>query len=266
MLLASLDQAFKRELTQRLEQVKARQVVLLVAGEEAFFDQRRQTVQCVDATVGGNVGGRVLGEAPGEHAEASKERLLSGLQQVIAPGKRGAHRLLASRQIAPPAREQGQRLIEARQHGLRRQHARPCGGQFDGQGKAVQAAAYLRDRGAIVGVDAEVRTHFAGALFKQGHAGRQAALADGIEPQRRHGLFLLAAHLKGFARGDEDLEAGTRRGDAGDRRRGAQHLLEVVEHQERVLATQVGDEHLLDVPAAGGQRDFEGRLNGRQYL
>ena len=181
LVLAGLGQAFERELAHGLEQVKARDPVLLAAGEEALVGQRRQAVQRVDAGVRGDLGGRLLGEAAREHAEPSEERLLVGPQQIVAPGERGAQRLLAGGQIAPLAREQGQRSIEARQHRLRRQDARPRGGQLDGQGEAVQAAADLRDRGVILGVDAEVRAHLLGALLEQAHAGGQRV------PRRRHG-------------------------------------------------------------------------------
>ena len=108
LVLAGLAEAFERELTHGLEQVEARDPVLLAAGEQALVGQRRQAVQRVDAGVGGDLGGRLFGEAAGEHAQASEERLLVGAQEVIAPGERGAQRLLARRQIAPLAREQGE--------------------------------------------------------------------------------------------------------------------------------------------------------------
>ena len=266
LVLAGLGQAFERELAHGLEQVKARDPVLLAAGEEALVGQRRQAVQRVDAGVRGDLGGRLLGEAAREHAEPSEERLLVGAQEVVAPGERGAQRLLASGQVAPLAREQGQRLIEARQHRLRRQDARPRGGQLDGQGEAIQAAADLRDRGVILGVDAEVRTHLLGALLEQGHAGGQRAVAGGIERERRHRLLVLALHPQRLARRDEDLEARARRGDAADGGRGVEHLLEVVEHEQRALAAQVGDEQLLGLAAVRGQGDLERRLNGREHV
>ena len=77
---------------------------------------------------------------------------------------------------------------------------------------------------------------------------------------------MLALHAQRLARRDEDLEAWTSRGDAGDRGRGVEHLLEVVEHEQRALAAQVGDEQLLGIAAVRGQRDLERRLNGREHV
>src|SRR5262245_23371214 len=120
-ILTGLYEPLERELTHGLEQVKTRLPILLATCEEALVGQRCQAVQRIDADVLCDYGGRLLDEAACEYAEAPEEGLLVGLEQVVAPAERRTQRLLAGRQIAPLAREQRQRSIEARQHRLRRE-------------------------------------------------------------------------------------------------------------------------------------------------
>ena len=76
-------------------------------------------------------------------------------------------------------------------------------------------------------------------------------------------MLLLPLHPQRLARRDQDLEAGARRRNAGDGGRGVEHLLEVVEHEERVLGSQMGNEQFLGLAAVRGQGDLERRLDGR---
>ena len=80
LVLAGFGQAFERELAHGLEQVKARDAVLLAAREQALVGQRRQAVQRVDAGVRGDLGGRLLGEAARERRPGVGRR----------PARRGA--------------------------------------------------------------------------------------------------------------------------------------------------------------------------------
>jgi hypothetical protein len=135
---------------------------------------------------------------PYEHCQAGEERLLARRQKGIAPVDGAPERLLASRQVTPPARQQPEPAAQARQQRLRRQELDARGGQFQGQGQAVQPATEL-GHGRRVGVrDLEVWSDRSGALDEQGHGlvlgqrRRLARVARRGQRQRGHWVHALA--------------------------------------------------------------------------
>ena len=95
-----------------LEQHEAR-LVGLALRHEALVDERRKPFQdrAVDSAHGF---GRRERAPTGEHAELREEPLRAGLEQVIAPVERHAQRLLVSRSVAAPAREELEAVAEPR--------------------------------------------------------------------------------------------------------------------------------------------------------
>jgi hypothetical protein len=89
--------------------------------------------------IGHGLGG-LQRESPGEYREAREEPALDFRQELVAPRKGVAKRLLAGGGVARAAGEELQAAAEALQHSLGREQRDAGGGQLDREGQAVEAA------------------------------------------------------------------------------------------------------------------------------
>ena len=105
--------------------------------------------------------------SPHEDPETCEERALRWLQQIMAPGDGGAQGLLSRREVACPAREDRQPLIEPRQERGRGQQAHAGGGQLDREREAVQPLADRYHVGDIVRTQTEGGFDRLGAFDKE---------------------------------------------------------------------------------------------------
>ena len=177
-------------------------------------------------------------EPAGEHRQAVEQPLGVLVEDVVAPGDRGAQGLLARRQVARAGGQQVELVLEPAEDRLGRQELDPRGGQLDGQRHAVEPGADGRHRGRVLVGDGEARPDRHRALDEQAHGGvlldrgrvddaRLAGHGQSLEPaqvagigrcrQARHRVLLLARDVQGRAAGDDDLDPRVR--SAAGRRR-----------------------------------------------
>src|SRR5688572_20520550 len=114
-----------------------------------FVDQRGERGQYIDLEIGdvGNDRFDRLQRGPtNEDAELTEERLLVGIEQVVAPGDGVADGLLAGRKIAGAAGKQGKAWFQVTQQHIRRKVSGAYSGQLDSERQSFQAAANLDHR------------------------------------------------------------------------------------------------------------------------
>ena len=86
---------------------------------------------------------------PAKTASRPNSARSSGLEEIVAPRDRVAQCLLPLRQVARPAREQGQPEIQPVEQRLRREQLDPGRRQLDRQRQPVEPLADLRHRGLV---------------------------------------------------------------------------------------------------------------------
>jgi hypothetical protein len=84
--------------------------------------------------------------------------------------------------------------------------------------------------------------------------------------QRRHGNFALTADIQRLAARGEDLQMWTRPEQLCDLANGVEHVLDVVEHEERVSRAQEADQQRLGISTAGRRGDVEGGHDGQHHV
>ena len=268
-------EALDREGSDRLEHEESWIAVRVVLrADQALLRQRCQDVEDVHglALLAGDADGlgRVEGPAAHEHAESLEELALRLVEQVVAPGDGRPERLLARRQVARSTREERQTIAESRQDGLRAQEAKAGRRELDRQRQAVEPCRDLGDgRGVLVG-DLEVRAGRDGSLDEQADRGvlRQRGnpqpLVNAGQLEGWHRKLLLATDPQDGPGGDDDLERLGPAEQLGNRGRGRQQLLEVVEHEQRPAGAQRLDEALERRPSAGKRHPDRLRDGRRQ--
>ena len=235
----------QRELADRLEHDGARPGAVLLLADQALVDQRLQSLQHVDAQLvaaADRLDVLQLG-APREHREAREQAPPRLVEQIVAPRDRAPQRLLPVGEIARARLQQAEAALQPRQDRRGRQQLDARRGQLDRQRQPVQAGADLGDRRGVVVGDLESRLDRERPLDEQPDRlvlrhtlGGRARIG---EHQRRHRHLLLARDAKRAARRRDHLQARAGADQIGDQRRGGQHLLEVVHHQQRLPIAQV---------------------------
>ncbi len=190
----------------------------------------------------------------------------------------------------PAGPEQRERVTGLRREPVERQGPQAYGGQLDGQGQAVQAAA---ERGGLraVGVGQGEAGRDGGRPLDE--QGQRVAVPCGVgrrEGQGRYGEDVFAGYVQGLSAGGQDRQAGgPRQQRAGQRGAGVEQVLAGVQdqqqfalgqvcgervqgragrlhgHAERVgdgLRQQVGVTEVRQFDAAGAVRVVPGRLRG----
>ena len=155
------DQAFQRMLANCLKHPEAQVAGRLFLAQEVLVDQGRHAVDHVEVQIRpascDHRFGRGQRAAADEHREATIQHLLVRSEQVVAPGDRLAQGLLANGQIAGPACQRSQPVLQPREQRLRRENVDTRGGELDGQGQAIEAVADLDDRVYVPIGDGELR-------------------------------------------------------------------------------------------------------------
>ena len=183
------------------------------------------------------------------------------LEQLVAPVDRSAQRPVALREVARPAREQAHPVGEPLEQLLGSERAHPCRRQLDGEREAVEGGAELGD-GAV---GCELGSDRRGPLGEERHGGLGA---QAPEPE----LALAADAQRDPARG-QDLQAGRGGEQPGHERGRAEHLLEVVQHEQGGAADEEALERgleragaLLHADCVRDRRQRQGGLRDRGQL
>ena len=217
--------------------------------DEALVDERRERLERFaerHPLAGHRV--RELERAPaGEDAEAGEERLLGRLEQVVAPLDRVPQRALALGQVAGAAGQQVEPLLEPAQDRLRVEQLHARGRQLDRQRQTVEPAADRGDGLLVLGRELEAgldRLRTIEEELHRGNVGERHVPARQIERRDRK-LVLLAKMQRRLAR-HEHLHRGRRGQNLVDERGRGQHLLEVVEHEQRRRVCEPPRDRLRD--------------------
>ena len=190
---------------------------------------------------------RLQREAAGEDGEAAEEGLLLRGEEVVAPGDGVAHRLVAGGLVARAAGEQLQGATTVRLQALQ---AAPRGESMRSQGAANSIASGSPSRraqiSATVAAFSAVR-----AKVGVGGLGARGEERDRLVARQVRQRLVLGGSGSGSGGTGKSCSPVTRRTvrlvtsaftpragaqQVGDVRRGVDDLLEVVEHQEQVLA------------------------------
>jgi hypothetical protein len=234
-------------LPHRLEQAVAGVAVVLAHLDERVLDEAAEGGDHVGAAGRLRRGAHRLdgveGERPAEHRQPAQQRALVLGEQLVAPVEHRAQRAMARQRGAPAAREQGERVVEARGQPLDAEHREHGGRELEGERQAVEARAdggHGRRRALGEG---EAGAHRARPLDEQLHrlvaGGHVGAGARRRARERRHGPRHLALHGERLAaRGEHGERGGGAQQRVGERRGVVDHVLAVVEHEEGAPAAQ----------------------------
>jgi len=250
VVLGGVVQALGCVLADGVEQAKA------PAGDadERLVDQAREEVDDLAARDGSartHVLRRLEREAAGEDRQAPEEHALLAGEQVVAPLDGGAQRLLARARRAAAGGEDVEAVAQPRRDLVQRQRCHARRGKLDGQRHAVQAPADLLDRLLVLLARAEVRVG-GGALDEQ-----PARLG-----QRGHAPGHLALAVQRLAARGQDAHARSGTQEVlGQARARVDHVLAVVEHDDRLAPREVRGERLLR-RALGRDRGADGQGRG----
>ena len=177
-----------------------------------------------------------------EAGEPAQQPLLVRVEERVAPADRRAERPLPQRQVAIAGGEEVQGVVEPLEESRGLEDPRAGGGQLEGERQAVEPAADLGDRRGVGLAQREAGLDLRGPLDEERH-GRAAPerverLGAGRgQLERRQAELGLGADLERRAAGGDDAQPRATRDERGDVLRRVQHLLEVVEHEQHVAAS-----------------------------
>ncbi len=219
------------ELADRLEEAVPRHRGGVIDAHDRLVDQVGEQFEHRSVPV---VGGDGLGGVEREvrhHGESPGDRLLVGVEEVVAPGHRGFERLLARQRRAAAAGQQPEAVFERRLDAGRAHHPDPGGREFDGQRDAVETVDDPGDRGEFVVARGEVGTGAVRALHEQ--------LDARIPIERRHAPRGLTSDAQRFATRGQDVERRAPSQQLVDQwTHATEHVLAVVEQDEPVELAQ----------------------------
>ena len=183
-----------------------------------------------------------------EHAEASEQRLRFGGEQVDAPLHRGADGLLALGHIPGARGEDREDAIEARHQRLGSEDADASRRELDRQRHAVERSA---DAGHGLGVllgEVETGIRRSRAVPEQADRRRRqdllqrGAVGSDRQAQRVDVVHVLVPQPESRPTRHEHRRIGQARQERRNHRRGCDHLLEVIEHDQVSPAGTRGDD------------------------
>ena len=244
-LLRRGGQSFEPVLAHRLQHAeRGFRVLPLFPPEQALVDERRERARtsrpgpsASPATA--SAASRV--QPAGEDGEAAEEAVRSGVEQVVAPGDRVAHRSQPGGLVARPAVEQRQAAVEAGQQGCRREDAgpgrpparspgagRPTGGRSRPRSRRWprsrrKSGRLLARAGRRGGPPRTAPVRRRSRPIARRPAVPAAARGSRARPETRSAARLVTSSVKPRTGGQQ----------LGDERRRGDHLLEVVEHQQQ---------------------------------
>jgi hypothetical protein len=182
--------------------------------------------------------GRLDRKSTRQSAETAKQPLLTWSQQLIAPGDRRIHGLLAFGEIARADGREQDVVHEAVEQILDGQHFDPRGRKLEGERQGIEPSTDGRDGGAVRGRQAKVRLHVPHPLHEQPHGrrareiGRRRRVEVRIQREWSDGVLALSSHSKRGSAGDQHSEGVDRGQKIHDQWCRVQDLLEIVEHQQ----------------------------------
>ena len=249
--LAALLRLLDGELADRLEHREPRLALhSLGLANEALLGQRRQPVEGVAALAAAHALDLVEPCTADEHREAGEELAVVLLQHVVAPRDRAAQGLLPSWKVACARRQQPEPIAQPAEHRLGSQDPDPSRGELDRQRQAVQADADLGDRRRILVRDLESGPHRPSTLDEQrdrlvlGELRQRRKVGRVRQAERRNRVLLLARHLERASAAGQDGEVRAGGEELVHRRPRPEHLLEVVEDEQRPFRPEVVDDAL----------------------
>ena len=210
---AAFDEPLERELADRLEHPEA----LVRVADQALLDERLQRVEIGVS----HAFGRLQRATAPEHGEPGEQSSLLVVEQIVAPGDRGAKGQLARVGVSS-ALEQVQPLGQALKNLRRGEHAGASGSQFQRKRQVVESTAELGDR--LVRLEPRALAEKLDRLRLR--EGRDRILDLAVDPQQ------LPAR-------DHQLQVGAVLEQRAELRRRLDDLLEVVEQQEEVALGDV---------------------------
>ncbi len=180
-----------------------------------------------------------IGKRPGSAPRRRERMLLVRAKELIAPGDRRIHRLLAFGQIARAGGREQNVVPQSAEQILGRQHFHPRGCELERERQGIQPATNRRHGGAVRGREAKVRLHVPNPSTKEPHRGRARQIRGRhrtripCQLERSDGVLPLSPDTERSAAGDQHSERRDRCQEIDDQRRRVQYLLEIVEHQQR---------------------------------
>ena len=175
-------QLVQREGADRFEQPVARAARRLrFVLDQTLVDQRRDRAASSPATSCAPSKEKPSAKTP----RRRKKSCSAGVRQVVAPGDRGAERLVAVGRVDGAAAEVGQGGVEPSAEDGRRQGGCLSGGQLDRQGQSVELAADRRDVGGVGRGQREARRDRLRPLDEETHRGVDASGRPGIGRRAR---------------------------------------------------------------------------------
>ena len=232
-----------------------RPIVAVVLADEAAVDERCEVLEDVDvddrpglvlAARGPRRSHELRGlqrESAFEHPQPGEQSPLVALEELRAPFDRPPDGLLASRQVAGPADQDGQPPIEPVEQFGGGEHPHARRRQLNRQRDAVERVADPLDGLLVVWRDLEVRLDGVRALDEEVD---RLLIGERLDVEA-----LLAADAQQHPAGDQDRELRGVREQCGESRRGVHDLLEIVEDEQDAALAQRGRQVLHDRRIAG---------------
>ena len=256
---AARHQSFAGVFADQFEHAEARLTIAgLLALHQALIVERGQAVEHGRVVVSRDRLNRCQRDATLEDGQAGQQPLLLLGQQRVAPVERGAQRLLACRQIARAAGEEGQATVQARQERRQGEELGARRGELDRQRQAVEAAAdggegrhvgICRGEARVGGLRPFEEEGGSGELRQVGEGSRLLRLRQG---QGRDEEFVLAPDLQRHPAGHQELHSRAGGEKLGQGGHGRDDLLQVVEDEQDLAVAQQGDQR-VGLGLAGGR-------------
>ncbi len=194
-----------------------------------------------------DVDGRIERERAGEDRQAAQQPPLGGAEQVEAPVERRAERLVARYRRAAPVPHQLHAGVEVRHDGLQAQRLDAAGGQFEGQGDAVELATQARHERCVVVPQFVASAARCRPLDEQAHRGvgerraRRHAFAFGRKGERKQSVDEFATGPQRLAAGREHMDGGAVQDEVlGHLRGGADHMFAAIQDEQQLAIDDVG--------------------------
>ena len=254
--LTSITEVSLGVLPHHLEQVEADGLARRLGRHQGLVNETTEHVD--DIADGRNGGGGIEIETACEHGQTTERDAFVVEQEVVTPVEGGGQGLLAVRMAAPASGEDGERITQAGGELHDREVDHTHGGQFEGEGDAVETATDLGDRGSGGGIEHEARRRVLRSLDEQLNGFETSQTVGRVvisgKLERGHPPGDLAGVSKRLAARGQDGEIGASRqelGGQGDD--GIEDVFAVVEDEQGRPARELVHERGNPRPVA-----FEG--------
>ncbi len=251
-LLTQMAQPERAELTDGVEHPVARPgSAVRSKSEEGFVGQTAQQGRdrvLGEAAVGAHRSGRLDVEAAGEHREPGPEQPFGRGAQFVAPADRGAQGLVPGR-LGPVhhfvgGAQDGEAVLQLFGQLGRGQVAEAGGGQFEGEGEAVEAAAEAYEIGAAGLGHGEARHRFGCPGGQQGDRGGLLAVPV-LHRQRGDGQQPFGEETQRATAGHQGSQPRRHRQQLLGQQRALVHqVFAGVQYQQQFAARQVVRHHI----------------------